>query len=108
MLYLLAGYANTNLDGQGAVRNALNVVTTTIPKQKADFGGYYYGIGYKYVFTQHLGIRADYIAINYSSEDSIPLRGNPMHTRLEQEGCSSAYQAFLDKLAQIIRRVSQS
>ena len=86
VLYLLAGYANTSLNGQGEVRNALNVVTTTIPKQKVDFGGYYYGIGYEYLFTRHLGLRADYIAIDYSSENFISLRGNSMRSKLEQSG----------------------
>lgn len=69
MLYVLGGYAQTDLKGRGVVRDAQEVITLTMPEQNVDFSGYYYGAGYEYLFTEHLGVRVDWLRFDYSRED---------------------------------------
>lgn len=67
-LYLLGGYADSSLEASGIVRNNDGGVEMEIVEQDVDFSGWYYGLGYEYLFGEHLGLRVDYMKIKYSDE----------------------------------------
>ena len=67
-LYLMLGYAKTELEGQGTITDVNDAIILSIPQQDLDFTGHYYGIGYEYTFNTRWALRADYIKYDYSKE----------------------------------------
>ena len=94
-LYLLAGYANTEVEGRGSIADSMGTGILTIPHQTLDFNGYYWGIGYEYAFNRRWAMRADYLRYNYPDKSFTVLDGasdrdsvlmDPGNVELDQGG----------------------
>lgn len=86
VLHVLAGYARTDLDGEGMVRDVDGSIGMTVPKQDVGFSGYYYGVGYEYMFGEHFGLRLDWLGLRYSRERFAVAGGGSVKADLKQDG----------------------